>query len=109
MGNVSWLLKDKIPNSPPGRMGTLNKLEFHQGASKNPGLTGLVSQEAFQSLGNLPTRSAKVGEGPSGQSRLPFHNPSCVDFHAQKSRVATHYDNLDYNFVLTGKRSASKI
>jgi hypothetical protein len=90
-------------------MGTWSKLEFHQGASKNPRLTGLLSQEAFQSLGNLPTRSAKAGEGQSGQSRPPFHNPSYVQFLVQKSRVATHCDNLNYNFVLVGKRSATKI
>ena len=51
MDNLSWHLKDKIPNSPPGRMGTWNKLEIDLDASKNPRLTGLASQVASQTLG----------------------------------------------------------
>ncbi len=75
-------------------MGTWNQLKFHQAASINPRLTGLASQEVIQSLGYLPTLSAKADEGPRAQSRLSFLEPSCVHFTVHHYRIANHASNL---------------
>jgi len=109
MNNISWHLKEKISNSPPGRMGTWNKLEFFQCASNNPKLTGLVNKEAFQSLVHPPTHSDKAGGGPSARSRLPFLNSSYVQYLVHQARVASHFDKLNCFFILASKRFTTRI
>ena len=90
-------------------MGTWNRLKFHQAASTNPRLTGLASQEAKQSLGYLPTLSAKADEGPRAQSRLSFLEPSCVHFAVHHCRVANHANNLTDDLDFAGNKFIVKV